>query len=273
MRIFTLIRRTAPGGGDGPGEVDARFIAKPAVRFSTVAEALAARTRAGFAAVLAPIAAVAAQRAGLDLLPSASGSPAAPAKPALRLAGRGFGSNREAQKPAANVVETTVALNGVYGADAANSSGVAWSNPANATGRANGTVASRSGQVAVVTQSALDLQYPSFVGKGALAISSVRLKLYWRLAGTVLGNGSASAWATVDGGLNWTQLGGTHNNDFDALATPEEFDVTSLIGGVWSKLELLLVEFSLTIPVGQVAQTVSVDAAECLITAARTEVN
>lgn len=273
MRIFPIFKRPASGSqGGGEGDVDARFNVKSGLRFGTALENLLGYAVAGVRAAVAPVYAVAAQRPALRIgAPTASGAVAnAVQRPALRMSSRQGGAPLVSDRPAFDILQTVITLDGAYGA---NSSGVVgasvWQNVANAQSRHDGSYATAQGPVGG-SNSTLTLSYADFVGKTGLAISVVQVRLYWRQSGTVLGNGNFKAEYSLNNGTTWTTLA-TRTGDFDVA--PETFDITTAVGGDWSKLNGLQVRFTLVTPVGGTTIAVGVDAAEVAVTASRTELN
>lgn len=196
-------------------------------------------------------------------------------KPGLAIANRSSGTlGKPITVPAFDVVHSFVNLTANRAANAVVEEEVGartdWANDANATGPVNGSVATITGNSLGSRGGRLVLSYPANVGKDALTITKVELKFHISQAGTSLGNGSLRIGYEINGGARIELAAFTA--DVDALVTPQTFDITAAVGGVWSRIPTIktYVEFDTA---ALNTSSASVDAVLVHIQANRTELN
>lgn len=245
------------------------------VAFSTVARLIIGTMRPGIrlttsARLMAMV------KPGVSLLRAfAMGTASVLVKPGLAIANRSSGTlGKPITVPAFDVVHSFVNLTANRAANAVVEEAVGtrtdWADDANATGPVNGSVATITGNSLGSRGGRLVLSYPANVGKDALTITKVELKFHISQAGTSLGNGSLRIGYEINGGARIELAAFTAN--LDALITPQTFDITAAVGGVWSLIPTIktYIEFNTA---ALNTSSASVDAVLIHIQANRTELN
>lgn len=245
------------------------------VAFSTVARLIIGTMRPGIR-LSATARLVSMLKPGVALLRAfATGTASVLIKPGFALANRATGTlSKPIAVPAFDVVHSFVNLTANRAANAVVEEAVGartdWANDANATGPVNGSVATITGNSLGSRGGRLVLSYPANVAKDALTITKVELKFHINQAGTSLGNGSLRIGYEINGGARVELAAFTGN--IDALVTPQTFDITAAVGGVWSRIPTIktYVEFNAA---ALNTSSASVDAVLVHIQANRTELN
>jgi hypothetical protein len=134
----------------------------------------------------------------------------------------------------------------------------AWTNITNAQGAANGSSATRAGQVLNPTSSQMRCQYESVGLKEELTLEAVELRFHVAQAGTILNNGGLSLDYRLSNAGAWTNLV-TYANNQNFIASPVVFDM-SAIANTWAKVKLLETRVAVTLGVATSGVTCSVDA-------------
>lgn len=135
----------------------------------------------------------------------------------------------------------------------------AWTNIANAQGAANGSSATRSGQVLATTSSEMRCQFESIGLKEQLTLNKVELRFHVAQAGTVLNNGGLALDYRLGNSGAWANLV-TYANNQNFIAAPVVFDMTSIVGGSWANAKLLEVRVAVNLGIATSGVTCSVDA-------------
>jgi hypothetical protein len=172
-------------------------------------------------------------------------------------------------KPAFDLLKTTYAYSGNYGAITAASAAVTgnrnWTNPANAQALPNGTVATLTATATAAANANLTLTYAAVTGKTAFPITQVLLVFHASLTVGILQTVSMVGRYSLNGGTNYTQLF-SRNAAFNNLAAGEVFDITAAVGGNWANLQNVRVQVQANMRTSIGTGTASVDAARLVIT-------
>jgi hypothetical protein len=149
---------------------------------------------------------------------------------------------RPAQTSALRVVQVTYAYTGLRYGSAAAGYVVAtrndWTNPANANGTPDASVAAFAGNLTAARAGGVDVTLPAITGKNELSITQVLLRFYVAQAGTTLGNGTLKYGRRSSAGTR-TQLGAATGN-ITNTATPIDVDLTALVAGDWNAFGTVL---------------------------------
>lgn len=152
-------------------------------------------------------------------------------------------------------------LEALAGASAARNGTAAWTNPGNAAGVNNGTLATASGGLTAVDVQLL-LDYPDPVT--TVAITTVKLRLYIRQTGTTLSNGGLNILFRTDGVTSWQTSGYTsiflNRDNFDYLTAPLIVDITSLRTWTWTLINNLVVAAQFSVAAAGTGIGAAVDA-------------
>ncbi len=178
-------------------------------------------------------------------------------------------------KPAANLTQIKYTLDHTSGANAVTEvlgSDGGWTSEANAGGVHNGSDAAFAGQALNARDGTLILAYADFVNKTDLTITQVTLSFYRMfVSGTLLNNAFVRIGYRTDGSTtnaNSTVVLATFTGD--QASTPLVYDITTDIGGSWTKLNGLVVQVNATAALGEL-WTAALDAVEVNVLAERTD--
>lgn len=184
--------------------------------------------------------------------------------------------------PAYNVLETKVVLTrtmSITTVTQTNVPGLArtdWTNPTNAQGAPNGTLAAINGNGLAVRNGRLVLTYPATTGKTTMTIDKVELWLYYQTIGAIgnIDNLYVRGWYTPPGGTDpGTTLFQSSGAAKNALTTPDVIDISTFIAGSWTNIDNLDLFIDAQIPILSNGITLNVDAMLLKIYATRTEAN
>lgn len=255
---------TIPGG-----RTNAVINVKPAVRLTTHAE-WRTEVRSSLAVTLLGTDA----RIGVDpalVVAASSVGAIAPVAhtPGVALSTR-IAAPTIAQAPAFDLVRATYDLTHLSGSNAATNTGAhAWTNPANAQGVNNGTMATAAGDLTASRNYVLTLNYADFRSKDDLVITAARLRFYARQDGTSLNNGNLIyKWSTASTG---TVTALTIAANADHTVTPYVVDLFAAGVTTWADLDTLAASVSLVLPSATNLVNASVDAVTLEVIASRTD--
>ncbi len=166
------------------------------------------------------------------------------------------------------LVQTRYDLTATRGASTAtNAGGNAYSNPTNAQGLANGTLASGAGNALGARSYRLDLAFPTITGKEELTITAAELRFYISQTGTALNNGGMT--------IGWGSTSRTYaqTNAFPAdvnhLTTPIVVPITG-VPLTWAELATVVARVNHVTAVLNTS-TVNIDAVHLVVNATRTD--
>ena len=146
-----------------------------------------------------------------------------------------------------------------------------WTNRANAEGIHNASDATSTGAVGAASRK-LRLDYANHTDKTELTISQVNLHIYVQSAGNTGGLlGSVTMSYNIGAGEVIPSGWNARTDTFDFTTTPATIDITSAIGGDWSKLDALQTFILHTYNALSTTFTVSVDAIEVEVIASKTD--
>ena len=266
-RIFqTVIKRIVSGGGT----TNARSTVKPAIRLTNRLTALLATVKAGVRVSQGPSTRRLTQKPALRLSNIISGTPGTVStKPALRLTNRITPPTTQT-KPAMNITQVKYDLVSVKGSNSVTESAVAgrtdWVNDANAVGVQDATEAQFDGSALGARGGRLDFSYANYVNKTELTITKVELHYWLSTAGTVLNNADVQLQYDIGAGVVTLQT-----ITGDVSATPAQVhDITSAIGGDWSKLDALTTHVRCDAAIAELWQC-QLDAVEVRVEATKTD--
>lgn len=140
-----------------------------------------------------------------------------------------------------------------------------WTNIANAEGAADGSVASFAANALGVRGGQLRLIFQNYLSKTELTITDVRVNLFISVAGTTLNNANVRVLLILPSVGNYTLA--TITGD---ISGSRSWDVTSIIGGDWGKLDEAQIAVTASSAVGQL-WTSTVDAVTLEVEATRLE--
>ena len=166
------------------------------------------------------------------------------------------------------LVQARYDLTATRGAATATSVGAnAFTNPTNAQGLANGTLASGAGNALGARTYQLNLAYPTFTGKDELTILAAELRFYISQTGTALNNGGMT--------IGWSSTSRTYaqTNAFPAdvnhLTTPLVVPVTG-VPLTWAEMASIVARVN-HVTAALNTSTANVDAVHLVVTATRTD--
>lgn len=163
--------------------------------------------------------------------------------PGIDVETRNSGTAKPAQTPGIEWQQVTINLTHRKGATVASEEAVAgltdWGSITNAEGEPNGNNAIISGDTTARRAGLLRLNYQDFVDKTALTISSVKLRFYFQMAGTVANNGDCRLYYDIGAGDVLLEAFTGNINHINDTQGAREYDITTAIGGDWSKLNTL----------------------------------
>lgn len=250
----------------------ANFVVQPKPGFSLVnALSLRALETAGLT-VKEFLAGVSSQIPGILITRSVSGESSAPVGLGLFNQEITLEGNGELDAPAAEIVQVTYDLVGGYGASSAVATAVTgtnWQNPNNATGTANGTLASHAGTISA-QDAYLVFAWPAMAaGKETLTITKVELLWYYSQTGTVLNNGNLRLYFGTS--TNSAQnIVATITADSSTLGNPRITDITNQVN-TWAGIADLRARVRHTQAAGE-TPTANVDAVVLRVTATATDI-
>lgn len=171
--------------------------------------------------------------------------------------------------PAFDLVKTTYAYSGNYGAASAATSAVSgnrtWTNPANAQGLNNGSVATLTATATAAANANLTLTYTAVTNKTMFAITKVELVIHSAVTLGTLQTVTTTARYSLNGGENFTQLF-NRTTAYNNLTAGEVFDITAAVGGNYANLANLRVQIQANMGTSLSTGTASVDAARLVVT-------
>lgn len=145
------------------------------------------------------------------------------------------------------------------------------SNPSNANGAPNGTLANMVGDTLQTRSYELRTNGWDTIGlKDSLTIDKVEVRFWARQTGTVLNNGNMSFRRSFAPGHIPTTLA-NYTGNVNFLSSPDVHDVTSIIAGDWDNVRNLRLHVNATMPIGGALINVDVDAFELHIEASLIE--
>lgn len=194
-----------------------------------------------------------------------------PALPGFMLAPRINSAVVAQPAPAYDITQVVYNLNRRVGADASADVTGTWTNRANAQGINNASSATSVGAVTAASRK-MSLSYANAVAKTELAISLVRLHIYASKATDALGTlGSVTITYNIGGGEVALTGWNARTADFNFLTTPDTIDITSIIAGNWANLDALQTFVNHVYTNASALVTVSIDAIELEVVAAKTD--
>lgn len=263
-KIFQIVKRVAQAGFSS---ANTTVQVRPAPSIATVVNGtVRADIAPGVAISQAPTGAVSIVRPAPALTPQVSGSALADVAPAPQL--QTVMTLQAVPVAPGPQLSTYLNLAGTYGAESATNvveAGTAWSNPGNAVGTHNGTMASHPGAVSAQT-SRLHFQFPNFPNKTGLTITAAKLRFYARQGGTALNNGGLQYYRGTAAVPNQTLLASFDAN-VDHTTTPYEVDLFALGYTTFASLDDLGAAIRGTLAGGAVSVTQDADAVELVVTA------
>jgi hypothetical protein len=245
---------------------------RPAVRVRSRLDAIAARPAARTSIVRAVgVLLVVGQAAAGRVTAAVSGATSAAVALAPRAAGKAAGvAARPLALDRARVERVTIALRRTTHADGTFVGGTGWTNAARATGKPDGVVAEFARNSLANRSGVLECYLPVDAGadKDALAITRVRLRLYWAFAAPALSNAEVTVTLLDRHGAE--VLSFRRTTAVNALGG-QTFDVTAARAWTWELLGNLPVRFDASVSLGGSQTIVEVDAVELLVDASRTD--
>jgi hypothetical protein len=261
-------------GSEG-GSINVVTNANPAIEMKSILKAILDNDIIGVKIEQSPFKMLVQETPYLKVVTSVTGqSNQAEQNPAIGISSVNTAVVKTLQTPAFDMQQITYNLNRNVGGNAvvistANTQG--WTNPNNAISGTNGQ---RDGLNATFAANALAtrngtviLDYSNLVNKSELIISSVKLRFYYKVAGTVLNN--------ADVQLKWNKGNSdialaTITGDKDASIIPDEFDITASISS-WADLDTLKTKVVCDAAMAE-TWTCAFDAAEYLVLASKIDV-
>jgi hypothetical protein len=174
------------------------------------------------------------------------------------------------ETPACEIVQVVYDLNRRVGSNAVTNTGAqTWTNPTNAQGIHDGSNATHAGNLTAAHTAILSCEYVNHTNKTALTITQVNLHFYVSQSGTVLNNGDLRLRYNI--GVGDVTLE-TITGDVSSLTTPRTFDITTAIGGDWSKLDALRTLVEHRTDIAENLINAACDAVELEIVASATQI-
>lgn len=268
-RIFqTVVKKitTVVSGG-----VNATAVQRVGLRLTNRLSALLATVRAGVRVSQGPTSLTITQRPALRLTSRVdSGLVTITQRPALRLSNV-LTAPTTVQKPAVNITQVTYNLVSDKGADTVTESAVGgrtdWASDSNASGVNNSTMATFAAAATGARGGRLDLAYANYLNKTELTITKVELRFYGRVFNTVLNDADVRLQYNIGAGDVTLE---TITGDADYRSTPKTHDITSAIGGDWSKLDAITTHCRANAALGETWQA-ELDAVVVHVEANRTD--
>lgn len=208
------------------------------------------------------------QTPGIDLDPFTSGTITPAQQAGVALSGR-FDAPSAAQSQAgAEIVQITYNAVCTRGASTATSTGGnAVTNPANAQGLRNGTVATGAGNALGARAYQLNLAYPTITGKAELTITAAELRFYISQTGTALNNGGLKiGWSSTSRAYAQTNAFAAN---IDNLTTPVVVPITG-VPLTFAEMASIVARINHDTAVLNTS-AFSCDAVELVVTASRTD--
>jgi hypothetical protein len=209
------------------------------------------------------------QSVGVVIRARASGLIRSGQRSALKLGGRWSGRAAQ-QEPSLRIVETRVALTRRAGATTVTDEGPqTFTNPNNASGRANNVSATRNGQAVTATSSALRFAYADTVAKSSLTMTTFTLQVWLAVTGDALAQTTTTIQYRFGSSGPWTT-----RTSFTGDAAYGDYggSILAQAGATgWANVDALEVRVLWTAPAGTALAQIAVDSAEYRIVANRTE--
>ena len=166
------------------------------------------------------------------------------------------------------IVQAKYDLTATRGASTATSVGPnAFTNPTNAQGLANGTLASGAGNALGARTYQLNLAYPAITGKDELTITAAELRFYISQTGTALNNGGMTiGWSSTSRAYAQTNA---FPADVNYLTTPLVVPVTG-VPLTWAEMASIVARVN-HVTAALNTSTANVDAVHLVVTATRTD--
>lgn len=264
MGLRLVGRITGVGGG---GETNYRRSVTAGVAASQIATLRAASTTAAAAVSNTLVTLLTPVVAGVAATQSVSGSTqvlvtsSVETDVVLNASGVNLTSSME-------LVQATWGLVATRGSNAATSTGSnAFTNPTNAQGLANGTLASGAGDALGARSYQLNLAYPAFVNKTELTITAAELQFYISQTGTALNNGGMTiGWSSTSRAYAQTNA---FPADVNYLTTPLVVPVTG-VPLTWTEMASIVARVN-HVTAALNTSTANVDAVHLVVTASRTD--
>lgn len=169
-------------------------------------------------------------------------------------------------RSATSLVSVVWQLTSLRGADVATLVGNNWINVTNAQGTHNGVSSTFNGDVLAAHDGTIQLAYPDYTNKSMLTISQVRLHYYVSSVGTLLNNGDLRMLYNVGAGdVQVEQITG------NVALGDRVFDITSAIGGLWTRLDALVVKVRGLTDIAETLINYACDGVEVEVTASVTD--
>lgn len=201
---------------------------------------------------------------GIQLTNVNEGVASASLNPSVKCTDRLDISNLGEPKAGAEIVHVKYDLTHNRGGTSAASTGT-WTTPNNSTGQTNATTARNANTVTVAASGDLTLSYAAQPNRTDLTIVSVHLDFYGSYDPGLTAPCTARINYGLDGGSGTTLLSTTA--DFGN----QSFDITSAVGGDWSKIAALKTKFTLTGSASATPSVFLVDACHVRVVATRTD--